>query len=414
MKIGIAGPIATEDVAHLLKVDTAGLPRGYIGAPLLGTLITTLVEMGHQVSVFTTDRTTDITKGPVRVAGVSGFQMFYCGCRPRSFRPNGGLPGRMVDFFRLERSALQQAMAYVAPDVVHAHWTYEFALAAISTGIPHLITCHDSPAQVLRYTPSLYRLGRYAMARMVFQRAHALTAVSAYLERELSKYTRVPIAVVPNPLPATLVARADPLAIRNPCYVTPRIGMILNGWGRRKNPKAGFKAFALLRREIPDATLHLYGFDCGAGETADIWASKHHLRDNVVFHGPVNHERLLAELGQMDVLLHPAREETMGMAIVEAMALGVPVVGGRRSGAVPWVLNHGRAGILTDVENPVAMFTSMHELLKDSEQYQHLSAYARSRALEEFSPKSVAERYLGMYHQVLDTQLPKCRATQGL
>lgn len=411
MKIGIAGPIATEYVAQHMGTDISGVPRGFSGAPILGTLITTLIDMGHEVSAYTLDRALDPAHEPLLVRGNGGFRIYYCAYRPRSFAPNGRLPGRMLDFFQIERRALQRAIETDAPEVVHAHWTYEYALAAIATGIPHVITCHDSPVQVLRYMPNLYRLGRYFMARKVFHRAQAVSAVSSYLEKQVSKYTRVPITVVPNPLPATLATHTDRCATKNLRAGEPRIAMILNGWGRRKNPQAALKAFYLLRQKIPQATLHLYGYDYGDGEHADIWAKKHGLRVNVTFHGSLSHKQLLSEIQQMDLLLHPAREETMGMAMVEAMVLGVPVIGGNQSGAVPWVLDYGNAGILTDVRSPAAMCQSMLDLFAKPERYQQLTVAGRSRALAEFSPTSVAERYLNLYQQAQEVQARKCGTT---
>lgn len=409
MKIGIAGPIATENVARHLDTDISVLPRGYTGAPLLGTLITTLIEMGHEVSAYTHDRTLDPTQGPLLVRGTRGFRIYYCACRPHTFLPNGRLPGRMLDFFRVERSALQRAMEGDAPEVVHAHWTYEFALAAIATGIPHVITCHDSPIQVLRYMPNLYRLGRYAMARIVFHRAQTLSAVSPYLRDELMKYASVEINVIPNPAPPEALERYSGERQRDTRIEKPRIAMLLNGWGRRKNPQPALKGFALLRRSIPAATLHLYGNDFGMGETAERWATRRQLLEGVVFHGATPHAQLMNDLQQMDVLLHPALEESCPMTLIEAMALGLPVIGGADSGGVPWVLGYGSAGILTNVRNPAAMCQAILDLLAEPERYQRLSAAAHSRVLAEFSTKPVAERYLNLYHQALEAQASECR-----
>ena len=41
------------------------------------------------------------------------------------------------------------------PDVVHGHWTYEFALGAMDTGLPCGVTAHDSPYTIVKYFPNL-------------------------------------------------------------------------------------------------------------------------------------------------------------------------------------------------------------------------------------------------------------------
>ena len=57
MKIGIVGPIGTENIARFISDDPARLPHGYGGgfggASLLGTLIGELLARGHKVAAFT-------------------------------------------------------------------------------------------------------------------------------------------------------------------------------------------------------------------------------------------------------------------------------------------------------------------------------------------------------------------------
>jgi hypothetical protein len=40
---------------------------------------------------------------------------------------------------------MREALQREQPDILSAHWTYEFAAAAIATGIPHVVTAHDAP-----------------------------------------------------------------------------------------------------------------------------------------------------------------------------------------------------------------------------------------------------------------------------
>jgi len=207
MKIGIAGPISTESIAPFLPCDTATLPVGCGGAPLLGTLIGELLSRGHEVSAYTMSPNMPLDLPQPVIAQGERFKVYYCPQRKHSVRLNGWHLGRIVDFFRLERRYLQQAIRIDNPDVVHAHWAYEFALAAISSGKPHIVTCHDAPDVVLKYMPNIYRFGRYLMARHCLGQAKLVTAVSPYLCNAVQKYCNVPIAVVQNPLPDFLLTQ---------------------------------------------------------------------------------------------------------------------------------------------------------------------------------------------------------------
>lgn len=395
MKIGIAGHIATDSIARFLDGDTAGLPRGYYGAPLLGTLIGELLERGHSIVAYTTS--SDMPASTRVSTSGDRFKITYCAARPRAFRYSEGRWGRAADAFKHERAALCRAMLDDAPDLVHAHWSYEFALAAIKSGLPHLITCHDAPQVVLRHAPNPYRLVRYFMARRVLSQAKHLTAVSPYLKQKIEGYARAPISVVPNPLPA------HPAHLRGSIWqydpARPRIAMILNGWGALKNPQPALRAFAALRRTFPATELSIMGSDYGPGGKAEIWARAHGLDSGVNFMGPQPYPVLLAKLAESDLLLHPSLEETFGMSIAEAMSLGVPVVGGQDSGAVPWVIGGG--GVVTDMTSVSEIETALTGLLSNPFALQRHAEAARTRALNSFSAAQVAEAYEQNYTRVL-------------
>jgi len=402
MRIGIAGPLATADIEHLLDGDTTPLPREMKGATLLGSLIEALIREGHEIVAFTTDPAL-VPRREVRViARGHSLTVYYVPRRRHSLRPDRGARGRMLDFFALERHALADAMREARPDIVHAHWTYEFASAALDSGIPCLITCHDSPWTILKIQRDLYRLGRYLMAKSVFRRAKHLTVVSPYLVDELRGMTRAPLRVVPNPLPDLAFnlgsARSAPDFQNRP----PQIAMLLNGWSTRKNPEAGMLAMSMVRTVYPDSRMHLYGPDYGQGERAQQWAMEQDLVDGFVFHGWTPYVQTMRELAEMDILLHPAIEESFGMTIAEAMALGLPVVAGASSGAVPWVLGtHEGGGALVDVRSPEQIAQALLTILSAPALYARYSKQGHTRACENYSATAVARSYLERYHDVL-------------
>lgn len=399
LHIGIAGPISTDNIAPYLESGvTSSLPIGYRGAPLLGTLIGELLSRGHQVSAYTTssDLSTNLLQ-PV-VAEGERFKIYYCPQRKHSIRMNGFHFGRIVDFFGLERRYLMQAIRMDNPDVIHAHWAYEFALATIASGKPHVVTCHDAPLEILKYMPNLYRLGRYFMALKAMKAAGKLTTVSPYMQHKLSKLAGGDIEVVPNLLPPQvngfLFDRSRQLTVNNPI-----IAMITNGWDKHKNIAAGLIGFAKLRAKGIDARLRLYGIGYGKGESVEIWAVQQGLAEGVEFIGNTPYEILMQELIKADMFLHPSLEESFGMVVAEAMALGLPVVGGKRSGAVPWIV--GKGGVLVDVTNPTEIADGLLHVLSCQEEWQKLRYLAHNASISRFSAVSVANAYERIYMQQL-------------
>lgn len=398
MKIAIVGPIATENIAPYLHGNTANLPAGYKGAPLLATLIGELLKRGHEVSAFTTSAGVPLGANQTVVAKGRNFLIYYCGVRPHSFRPNNGRLGRALDFFALERECICKAILSESPDVVHGHWSYEFGLAAIKTGLPHVITAHDAPQVVLKYMPNPYRFVRYLMARRCLGAAKVVTAVSPYLAESITRYCKEPVTVVQNPLPNEIFSASSARSILDVGGGSV-VAMVMNGWGKLKNPKPAMFAFQKLRKLIPQCELHIYGADFGEGEHAQLWAHKNGIADGMKFIGRLPHTELIKRIQSANVLLHPSLLEGCPMGIAEAMSLGLPIVGGRNSGGVPWVVGEG--GLLVDVHSPQEITNALYKLMTIPEFNKQCSVAAAARARETFTVSTVVDMYETQYQRAL-------------
>lgn len=420
LHIAIAGPVATADVQPLL--DSRGpWPRGYSGAPLMATLIEALLQRGHRLSVVTLSADLPLRsashKGSRVTAHGPGLSLTWCPMRPRAWPMNATesalwLPGRIVDLYRFERQQLRTALRGTRADLVHAHWAYEFAAAAIGTRMPHLITCHDLPRQSVRDLPRLrhraYRWLRARLAARVMARAQALSAPSPWLAEALAADARVPIHLVPNPLADEFFA-SDAAAARHRAAQMgrARVLVVCHGFSRTKNLRPGLKAFALLSARRPEVELVMLGEQMGPEEEAERWWREQGLSGRVRFAGAVSPAVVRHWMNQSDVLLHPALVEGFGMVVAEAMALGLPVVAGAHSGAVPWVL--GGAGVLVDIHSPPAIAEALERVLHDRGAALQRAAIGRDEARERFAAGLVAEGYEALYREVLATAATRAR-----
>ncbi|MBK9135695.1 MAG: glycosyltransferase family 4 protein [Betaproteobacteria bacterium] len=398
VRVALVGPFSGPSLSAGLNFP-APLPPGYPGAPLMTALAKGLVDRGHRVAAISTDYYTPVDElEPFRIFRGPGIDAYYCPQRPRSFRSSGGRRGRAVDFFAFERACLLRAIDDFRPDIVHAHWTYEFAWAALDSGYPTLVTAHDSPAEVLRYFPHLYRLARYFMARRVLRRCQHLTAVSPDLERDLRSLTRTPIDVVANPL-------SGPILQAGPCepqaFDSKTLVMVNNGWIKLKNGERALEAFALARRSDPALKLTCLGADYQEGGPAQRWAMARGFAEGVQFKGPVAQAELVAHLRTSMALLHPSLLEACSMAIAEAMAVGLAVIAGAKTSGVAWQLDGGKAGVLVDVRDPASIAQAIVQLAADRARWQALSSAACARSRTLFSADEVIDRYLALYGDVL-------------
>jgi glycosyltransferase involved in cell wall biosynthesis len=382
MHIGIVAPCSSGPLADLLP-ESGGVDLGW-GAYFIAALVRALIRRGHRVSVVTLSpelAENRILKGP---------KLTYYVYPTRLRR-------RMRDLYKVEREGLREGIRLAKPDLLHAHWTYEFALASLETGLPTLVTSHDNAFQVLRFTRDLYRVGRLYLQIRVIRKALFMTAVSPYVAHSHRWLAKTEIEVVPNPIEVHKWLGYK----GNQSSGAVRIATVLNGWGELKNPQAAIKAFALLRCELPDAEMFMYGTDFEDGETASQWAASKGLSQNIHFCGFLSPSDLQRQLKEMSILLHPSLEEACPMTLLEAMALGLPIVAGDKAGGVPWVLDEGRAGFLTDVRNPTKIAQTMLTCIQDVEERNQKQQNAYDRVMRLFSPSSVAEKYEKMYEKVL-------------
>ena len=317
---------------------------------------------------------------------------------------------RAKDLFSVETKWVERILEREAPDFVHAHWTYEYALGATATSIPHLVTAHDAPFNVVRHDFSLYRIVRTYMAFRALHGTRHLTAVAPHVAAHLKRYLgyRRHITVIPNGMPAALFEGEGANRAASPLT----FATILVGWVGYKNSKRAIEAFSQVRHRLHEARLLMFGAGHGPGEVAQQWASKHGLTEGIEFVGQLPRATLLSRLkAEVDVVVHPALEEAQPMALIEPMAMGIPVIGGERSGGVPWTLENGRAGVLVDVRSAKAIAEAMQKLADDREERHRIGEQGREAARRRFHIAVVTDAYLEAYADALSQEEAGARAS---
>ncbi|HWT65858.1 MAG TPA: glycosyltransferase family 4 protein [Terracidiphilus sp.] len=359
------------------------MPAGYQFAPA-ADWVKELLRRGHHVTVYTT---------AVEAAKPLTFEGDHLRIRIAPQRASG--TGR--DLFAVERVHLARMMAEDRCEVIHAHWTYQFALAALTTEIPTLVTIHDLPWNVLRHFRDLHRAARLVMAYQVAQRAEHFTAVSEDAARHFRRYMRPrgSVTVIPNGLPDDIVDGAEMLRTDRGSIV---FATILQGWSTRKNGSKAIEAFARLRAEVPSVELRMYGTDYEPGGPAQRWAVARSLQDGITFAGQMPYRELLKRVAaEIDVVVHPSLDESFSMAALEAMAMRRPVIAGAATPGVREVLEYGKSGVLTDMHDTAALAEAMRRLARDEDERIRLGELGHERASTVFRLSAVFDRYEEQY-----------------
>ena len=377
MRIGIASPITIPALAPYLFADSLERASQIAGmsAPSVDALVGGLLARGHDIVVFTLDVT---IREPLCLYGP---HLKVC---IGKYTKNGHL--RALTFFLREIMQLRKFILSEKPDVLHAHWSYEFAIASFSSNIPTCVTFRDYAPVIFKFMPNFYRFMRLLMNWYVVRHSEKYHAIanSQYMSELLLRHWHIQSDIIPNPISRDFIRPANEL----PLYSArnKRIVSICHGWSKRKNINALLSAFSIVKKQVPEAELVLIGeaFEEESDSVKQFCRLNPEQVRDVTWKGHVPHNQLACEIGKSALLVHPSLEESFGNTLLEGMAQGIPVIGGIESGAVPYVLNNGEAGCLCDVTNPNRIAEAIVNILNDGELWLKYSRAGYHHVVETF------------------------------
>jgi len=281
-------------------------------------------------------------------------------------------------------------------DLTHAHVAMPagWAVAQIHESTPLVITEHWSGLATIFNDP--VAVDAYAE---VVRRADAFICVSNHLRHQiadaLGEWVLGRIEVVPN-----IVDLSEIRFVRRDTYPFSR-WIYVGGLMAHKGVQALLRAFdQYVKGHDESATLTLVG-DGPLRRWIETFAASRGLAGVVTVAGTVEHIRLADFLDQANVMVHLSPAETFGIASLEAIGAGLPVVSLRNSGAVgAWGEIEPQCGALLDLESSAADVANAVAALRRAPDGLDLAA-GRAFVEEHFSPHVIAERLAGVYRRVL-------------
>ena len=165
-------------------------------------------------------------------------------------------------------------------------------------------------------------------------------------------------------------------------------------------------AASAIRGKVPDAHFVF----CGKGSAEQTLRSMaRSLGPGVVtFLGQLKDVR--PALAAMDVFVHPAFREALGVAVLEAMAMGKAIVA-TATGGIPEAVEHGISGLLVPVGDAAALADAIVRLLGDEQLRRALGQAARERAKAVFSVEAMVSATERLYYSLLDERRRKLSAS---
>ncbi len=294
-------------------------------------------------------------------------------------------------------SRVQRELRQLAPDVVHAHVPH-YAVAAIRAGFPTIYTVHGvQHREAESYRASWFDRARFALAgsydRFAVRHADRVVAISEYVLSEYRGLRAQGWERVDNPVADAFFS----LPRREERDRVQYVGSITEV----KDLLTLLRAVARARPQRPSLRLHLAGRVTSPryADRLRAFVRAHDLDNTVRFEGLLNREELCAAYSQAAVVVLPSRQENAPLAVIEAMASGVPVVA-TRVGGIPDLVAENETGCLFPSGNDEALAAQLLDLLADDQRRRRLGHAARRQARRRFRAEAVARRYHDLYRQV--------------
>lgn len=164
------------------------------------------------------------------------------------------------------------------------------------------------------------------------------------------------------------------------------------------DPVMAAKVLKELLTEFPSATLCMVGSDTdGTRKIVEEFAASNNLDGNLTMTGRLLKKEWIARSQESDVFINTTTIDNMPVSVIEAMALGMPIVS-TDVGGVPFLIEDGKDGILVPAGDARRMVTVISELIKNPGKASSLSRNARRKA-EGFAWDQVKQKWFEVLDQ---------------
>lgn len=346
-----------------------------------------LAQEGHNVILFGIDLRSIRRKRPLGL-----YLIEKAGVKQYIFSlPVGAVPTGILCF--IGRWALRYLYNKVfrsnhKPDIIHAHFTeigYIASKLAQEERIPLVITEHSSK---INQKDIPYPLKKYA--DYAYRHANVIISVSNALKKNIFYNFGIQSQVIPNIISLENFSYCPKEHIGFGYISTANLVEI-------KCPELLIYAFAEIHNIYPSTFLGLVGN--GPLKTKlEHLVKKLSLEDSVFFYGQLSRKQIAKLYSNYDCFVLASSSETFGVAYIEAMACGLPIIATKCGGPEDFVNeNNGLLVATNSLKELVSGMITMHD-----NYFKYDRASINRYAIDNFSPNKIAEKLLKLYWSVYE------------
>jgi glycosyltransferase involved in cell wall biosynthesis len=278
-------------------------------------------------------------------------------------------------------------------DLIHAHLPTMGIVSRVSSPVPVIYTEHNMADSYRPLTRTLNRL--------TYGRNAAATAVSGAVAGSVSGWPGDPALVIPNGVavhvdPDGVKAARKELRLSESDLLVAHVGNIRPGKGH----DVLIDAVAHLHQRLPSVNFVSIGGEKYPGDLERVRgrALEAGLEDVLRFMG--RRPDALNFVAAADMFVNPSSVEGLPVAILEAMALGRPVVAAA-AGGVPGIVKDGVTGVLVEPNEPVALSGGIEKLINDPYLAERLGQAAQDMVEKEYGLEPMVRATEEVYRMVV-------------
>jgi glycosyltransferase involved in cell wall biosynthesis len=294
-------------------------------------------------------------------------------------------------------------------DIVHCHGLWHFGTLApfmLDSRVPKAITIHGVLDRWAYNNNNWKKNIIDKLAQKAFLRRASLVQINNTDEREdLLRYLgeqHPNVVIIPNGVKMSDFIQLPPKGTFRQKFTIPvdkKLVLFMSRLNSKKGLDLLLPAFRDYIKDNPNAVLVLAGSDDGYEATARAFVEQHDLGDSIRLVGILTGDDKKSALADADLFTLPSYSEGFSMAVLEAMAAGVPSLVSDRVGFGEAIREHEAAGLVE--LNPESVRAGLERMLSNDALRHQMSQNATNLLRTQYDIDIVAKRLLDAYELVL-------------
>lgn len=274
------------------------------------------------------------------------------------------------------------------PDILHGHFTNQAYLGSLlkeKNGIPLVVTEHSSNINKENIREDLLNKGEIA-----YKKADKLITVSPTLKTRIKEKFGIDSIYIPNIVDIDIFSYQS--REKREIFKFVSTGHLISGKGTETTINAFYKAF----KDYEDVHLKIFG-EGSERKKLEGLIKELNLNKKVELMGECSREDIAKEYKNSDAFVLASKSETFGVAYIEALSSGLPVLATKCGGPEAFINNTN--GILSPIDDVNSLAKNMRYM------YENVNKFSRKDISEDtrkkFSPQNIGDQIINVYNEIL-------------